>query len=340
MSDTVRAAFRDQAQSCRALGSPFMGRLMDLLAERLRPDSRVGRRVLEWTGDVTAKGQSVPLRLAGALHGLRLEGLALADLYPPQDADDDTLHRGIEAAFEAHEARLMDWLDSPPQTNEVRRSSALLVGASLLAHRHGLPMVLSELGASAGLNLNFDRYAVGPYGAPDSSVRLRPELRGPQVPVAPIHVLDRAGVDLNPLDPQRDRQRLIAYLWPDQPERLTLTAAALDLGPPPIDRGDAADWLENRLVPTHPGALHLVFHTIAWQYFPADVQKRCLASLDAAGRKATPDAPLARLSYEADALGPGAALSLTTWPNGRTETLGRVDFHGRWLEFADPAPET
>jgi hypothetical protein len=35
---------------------------------------------------------------------------------------------------------------------------------------------------------------------------------------------------------------------------------------------------------------------------------------------------------EADG-GRGAALRLTTWPGGRTEALGRVDFHGRWLRW-------
>ena len=70
----VRAAFRDQARSCAALGSPFMARLMDLTAERLRPGTAVADRLLGWPGDVTSSGQSVPLRFAGALHAMKRVG--------------------------------------------------------------------------------------------------------------------------------------------------------------------------------------------------------------------------------------------------------------------------
>ena len=58
---------------------------------------------------------------------------------------------------------------------------------------------------------------------------LTPDLAGPLPPVSALNIIDRAGVDLNPLDPNKDKLRLLAYLWPDQPERLALTRAALAL---------------------------------------------------------------------------------------------------------------
>ena len=313
-----------------------MGRLMELCAERLRAGTSVTDRILDWPGDVGPSGHSVPLRLAGALHALVLDNHALAAVYPPNSVGDDALWGAVEDCFTADEKHMHDWLDSPPQTNEVRRSAALLAGASLLSGRHGLPFILSELGASAGLNLNFDHYQLGPYGTANSTVMLSPDISGATPHVHPITVLDRSGVDLNPLDPSRDRQRLLAYLWPDQPERLLLTRAALDLRPPMPDRGDAALWLRNRLSDRQDGALHLVFHTIAWQYFPAETKDACDATLAEAGARATTNSPLAHLSMEADENTPGAALTLTTWPSGETETLGRVDFHGRWLRFGQP----
>lgn len=310
-----------------------MGRLMALFAERLQFGSSVADRILEWPGDVGPTGHSVPLRLAGALHGLVLERLALTEVYPPTQVSDDMLWAEVIRAFNAHSERIHRWLDSPPQTNEVRRSAALILGASLLSQQFGLPLVLSELGASAGLNLNFDRYRLGPYGAPDSAVSLTPDLAGPLPPVSALNVIDRAGVDLNPLDPDKDKLRLLAYLWPDQPERLALTRAALALGPPKPDRGDAAKWLEMRLNKPRQGALHLVYHTVAWQYFPTETKQSCKTTLARAAKNATPDAPIAHLSMEADKIQDGAALSLTTWPGGKTETLARVDFHGRWVRF-------
>jgi hypothetical protein len=82
--------------------------------------------------------------------------------------------------------------------------------------------------------------------------------------------------------------------------------------------------------------LHLIYHTIAWQYFPAEVQTRGRKMIEDAGSKATGSAPLAWLSCEADDLGNGAAITLRLWPGDLTFQLGRADFHGRWVDWADP----
>jgi peptidyl-tRNA hydrolase, PTH1 family len=80
--------------------------------------------------------------------------------------------------------------------------------------RGALPLALraEELGASAGLNLSFDRFALDAggvrIGAADSPVRLAPEWRGAAPTPHPVRVTDRAGVDLNPLDPQAPGDRL------------------------------------------------------------------------------------------------------------------------------------
>ena len=88
----------------------------------------------------------------------------------------------------------------------------------------------------------------------------------------------------------------------------------------------------------HPGALHLVCHTVAWQYFPPAVQARCASALARAGAAASAAAPLAHFGMEADGAAPGAALRLTLWPGGETLDLGRADFHGRWVDWRAPAP--
>jgi hypothetical protein len=337
----VRDAFRAQARACAGLGSPFMARLMALTADRLAPGAPVADRILGWPGEAGPSGASVPLRLAGALHALVIDGTdpALAAVYPPAEAPDDALWAAIETALRNHEARLLRWLDSPPQTNEVRRSAALLAAAAWIAARHPLPFMLSELGASAGLNLAFDRYALRAggrtLGAEGSPVTLAPDWRGPVPAPRPIAVTRRAGVDLNPLDPRAPeaRLRLLAYLWPDQPQRRRLTEAAIALADTVPERGDAASWLERRLAERHEGQVHMVYHTIAWQYFPAETQARCRAALAAAGARATPEAPLAHVGMEADATPGSAALTVTLWPGGETRELARVDFHGRAVDW-------
>ncbi len=348
MTEPLISALRGQAGACAALGSPFMGRLLGLLANRLRPGTPVADRLFAWPGDISPSAQSVPLRLAGALHRLVLSGedAALVAAYPPNQVQDDQLWRAVSNALEAHCDDVLRWLDSPPQTNAVGRAAALIAVGRWLGQAHDLPLMLSELGASAGLNLNWDRFALDiggeRFGPPDAGVVLSPKWHG-DLPASVVpRVVARRGVDLEPMDMADggDRLRLLSYLWPDQPERTRITRAAMDLPAAPVDRGDAIDWLDQRLPAQAEGRLHLIYHTIAWQYFGAERQARGRALMDAAGARATRQRPLAVFAMEADGDGPGAALTLRLWPGGQVRTMGRADFHGRWIDWHPPSVGT
>lgn len=346
-------AFARQADHCDAMGSPLTARVLRLLAERMMPDGPVTSRVLGWQGDPGTGHDALALRLAGGLHALVLDRIdpVLHRAYAnAHDLSDLTLWRALKDAMAQHPDMLMRWLDLPPQTNELRRSAVLVAAAHWLTERFALPLVLSELGASAGLNLLWDLYAIEAAGrrlgpasveAVGAEIVLRPQWLGPLPPEAPVRVAARAGVDLNPLCPVADQLRILSYIWAGQQERMALTRAALKLAAkvrPPVARGDAADWLEMRLREQHRGALHLVFHTVAWQYFPPDTRTRCEAALARDGAQATAQAPLARLSMESDGTsGQGAAVSIRIWSDARPEpqeiSLGRADFHGRWVDW-------
>ena len=335
----IRAAFRAQSRACARLGSPLMERLLAGLADHIHPGTPLTDRILSWQGDPGPAGDALPLRLAGGLHALILDGKspALAAAY----AAGDPLPAALDA-LRLHADHLNSCLDRPPQTNEVRRSAPLVAAARLLTARFGLPLTLSELGASAGLNLLWDRCTLHLPDATlgDGPISLSPDWTGPPPPATPFTIADRAGCDLSPLDPVTDRLRLLAYLWPDQPDRIARTLTALDEAAtlrPAITRADAAGWLEARLATPRQGTTHIVFHTVAAQYFPQTTRDRIAALLRTAGRQATRDAPLAHLSMETDHTPDGAALTLTTWPDGRTEPLGRACFHGRWVRWS---PET
>lgn len=340
-----RAAFHDQARSCRDLGSPFTATLLDGFANLGLPDGPIAERIASWPGDMSSKGASVPLRLAGALHGLVLERRdpELAAFYPPHVSTEAELHAAASTAILRHGSYLDQRLNDAPQTNEVARATALILAADALSERFDLPLVLSELGASAGLNLNFDRFRLcapnADFGPSDSPVILTPDWRSSAPKPHGFTVTDRQGVDLSPRDPVAERLRLLSFIWPDQTARFERISAALDLAaehPPRVDQADAIDWLEERLSRHFAGHLHLVYHTVAWQYFPQTVQDRGEALLAEAGARATKDAPLARLSMEADGEGPGAKLTLTLWPGGTEHDLGRFDFHGRWIDWIAP----
>lgn len=340
----VRQAFLDQARYCDALGSPFTARICRLHAERLEPGNRVADRILNWAGNPAASADSVPLRIAGALHALVLEGtdrlLSLA--YPPNQADDEALWTAITLAFEACPDFMLERLKSAPQTNEVRRSGALLPGFLTLGRMFGKPLVLSEVGASAGLNLQWDRYRYRlgetSWGNADSPVLIAPEWRGSPAPTAGLAVNARSGCDLSPIDASDPAQRLrmLSYIWADQADRMGRTRAALDLAARHelhIDKADAIDWLKVRLAEPFAGSMHVIFNTIAWQYLPKASQEEGERLIAEAGAKATAETPLARLQLEADGRPDGASLTLQIWPTGERQEIGRADFHGRWLDW-------
>lgn len=351
MTQKVRDAFIAQGHVCEQLGSPFMARLMPLIGNSLTSDGAVGACCLNWEGEPGPSGNSVPLRLAGALHGLVLDGCApsLAAIYSVTAATDDELWVEVCRALRVHETRILAWLARAPQTNEVRRAAAVIAGIWWALGKVGKrPLVLSEIGASAGLNLLLDRFSVAingaAYGPEDPVVKLAPEWHGPDRPVPhPISIVDRRGVDLAPINPAdaKDRLRLLAYLWPDQPERHTLTRAAMSVASAPPDAGDAAPWLAHRLAKAQPGALHVVFSTIAAQYFPEPTKAAIAIHLGKAGLSATPDAPVMHLALEADDRAPGAGLTATLWAGDGPEQLhlGRAGFHGQWIEWSPKVAE-
>jgi hypothetical protein len=254
----------------------------------------------------------------------------------------------LRHAFDEHADFLLPWLERTPQTNEVGRSSALMAGLLVVADRFPLPMLLLELGASAGLNLLLDRYRhdLGgtQAGDPASPLLLRPDWQGPPPPPAGVRIAGRRGVDLHPVDPAANRERLLAYVWPDQPRRLRQIEAALAIAaaePPQVDAGDAADWLDVHLPPTpQPGVTRVVMHSVAWQYFPEATQARAAARIAQAGAAAREDAPLAWLRFEKEPDDRQTSLRLRLFPGGNDHLLADCQPHGSaisWLPDSRPA---
>ena len=318
-----------------------MARLLVLMAERLRESDPMGARLLNWPGDPSPMGDVLGLRLAGGLHGLVLRGEApgLSAVYPPHETTDDALWEAVLTAFAEHAGPLEKALQSPPQTNEVRRSAALLPGLGVIARMFGLPMMLSEVGASAGLNLGLDRFRLETkqfgFGAENPVLTLRPEWSGGTPDMEEIEISGRQGCDLLPIDlsSKSEQARLLSYIWPDQPERLALTRAAIEAAHHEVVGEHAINFLTRRLAEPCERHVQVIMHSIAWQYLSAEDRAEGDAIIAAARRGATRSAPVARLAMEADGSSEGAALTLQTWPGGEWQELARVDFHGRWVRW-------
>jgi hypothetical protein len=350
MPSSVIDAFIAQAEGSDRIGSPFVANLCRLLAARLDHTTRFGHKILDWPGD--PREDALALRACGALHAIARSWKEpeLRAAYPPAPFNPDHLWHLIADVLTRHDNYLAAFLDSPPQTNEVARS-ALILGAALhVAARTRLPLALYEIGASAGLNLGFDgyRYDLGNgrgWGEADAPLVVHSDWRGALPPrSAGIRVVSRQGCDRNPLDPasEGDAERLMAYIWADQPHRLKRTEAALRFAAQKgrkVERADGADWVEREFAaPAAPGVCRFFFHTIVWQYLPAATRIRIEAALAGAAAAATDDAPLARFSLEPDGTvdaDTGALMTLTLWPAGETIVLGRGDYHGRWANWAE-----
>ncbi len=339
-------AFNAQADACENLDSPFTALLLRQVAKNLGDDHPVGAHLHNWPDYDNFRSGAVALRLAGALHSLVLLKMdaELAKVYPPNICTPDELWKVVNCAMKQHHEHIIGWMTSPPQTNEIRRCNALIPAFHLIAKETGLPLLLSEIGASAGLNLNWDRYSMQLddqlWGPEDAVVQFNPDWDGPMPPHADISILERKGCDVNPLDPssEQDRLRMLSYIWPDQFQRIENTKRAFDLAQETkntVRKEDAITFLKHRLKP-QIGATRVIYHSIMWQYLSAKDQAEGEEMIRAAGADASAKTPIAWLRAEADErLAKGAAITLNIWPTGETRDLGRMDFHGRWINWND-----
>ncbi|MEO9461136.1 MAG: DUF2332 family protein, partial [Marinomonas sp.] len=137
MTSALNAALLYQARACEGLDSPFMGRLLRMLAAHWPTDTALAAKCAAWQGDIGPLAASLPLRIAGGLHALVLQNIDpdLTAAYPPNDATDSQLWAALDHALHSQDAFLCNWIEHAPQTNEVRRAAVLIAATQLLADR-------------------------------------------------------------------------------------------------------------------------------------------------------------------------------------------------------------
>jgi hypothetical protein len=350
--DAVVDALRHQAAACAYLDSHFYDALLTNMAADAARDGPSARLLEPYAANLV--DDAYALRVMGGIHFRVLRGAdpPLAAHYPSVggDGDADAAWPHVLARLDESPPELVDALRRPPQTNEVGRSASMIGGFLTVAEEFGLPLRVLELGASAGLNLQFDRYryeeggaGVGPTDAPVRFTDLWSEARPPFG--APLRVVERRGCDRDPIDASDpdDRLRLLSYVWPDVTARFERTRAALALAavePVPVDRADAAAWIAEQLPGPSPGRATVVFHSIVWQYLDHATTARVRDVIEAAGAAATRDAPVAWLRLEPDDTWRAegrpppahAQLRLRAWPGGEDRHLADASFHTGPLE--------
>lgn len=350
MTDALVQHLKIQGHACGELGSPFHAAMLARAADDIEAGWDASGLFAPWA-DASPKSlfnHAVALRFLGGLHDLVLSGddPALADAYPAPDrpADPDRAWAATKAALQAHAGRLARFMAHEPQTNEVRRSVCLIGGFLEVAKAAGLPLRVFEIASSSGLNLSFDqyRYQLGDaaWGDADAKVVLDTEWTGPAPAVgANLKVISRAACDRRPgdLGDPAQRRRLLAYIWPDQFERLARIRAAIDLAVArgvSVEQADAVDWTRARVAP-EPGAATVLFHSVFWQYMPAASQQALARVIGDIGARATKYAPFAWLRMEPPPEDmTRMEVRLTLWPTGEERILADVHPHGAWVKWA------
>jgi hypothetical protein len=342
----VSRLLRDQSERCRRGGSGLYAELLALAAEDVRRGGACWRPFAEQPFAV-----ALPLRFMAGVHRLVLTGQApaLAEHFPSTGGDGhaDAAREPFLQAVADHPEVIAASLGRPVQTNEVGRCRALVGGFLLVAQETGLPLRLLEIGASAGLNLRWDLYRYEAGGAAWGDARSPVRLLDGHVSAAPYAdveavVVGRHGCDLLPVDPTDDDGRitLLSYTWGDQPERTRLLDAAVTLArttPAQVDAADALDWLPSRLAEPSVGVATVVFHSYVMQLLGSRGRSRLADAVAAAGRAASPDAPLAWLRYEFTE-GRRASVRLATWPGGEDRVLALASSHGQNIDWGAVRP--
>ena len=320
--------------------------------------------------DVAKPGQARPVLLFAAVHDLvlRYPEEPLCRWYPSvggtrpvgaEGSPDDPMPM-MRRFIDEHRPELDASLASrSTQTNEPNRSCLWFAAVRhATADVPGRPIALIEVGASAGINLGFDRYSYRftlPGGEPaaygDSGVELACELQRPGTTpplddeLAPI--IARIGLDLDPVDLsiEADRRWLKACIWAEEADRhRRFDAAVADTlrSPPQLVRDDAVDGIGD-LIEEQPEDAHIV---VISSWVMSYLRRDRRAAFDAALDLAAQHRDVSWISAEAEgavAFVPPSPVTpelhtvvgMARWRDGRRDDtlIARCHPHLAWMEW-------
>ena len=231
------------------------------------------------------------------------------------------------------------------QTNVVRRCAVLLPAFhEAMGKDKDRPLSLVAIGASAGLNLFWDRYYYyysdgRHWGDPDSPVQLSSVIRGdrrPPLPDSIPQVVSRVGIDLNPVDigdPDAVGW-LKALIWPERREEARTLENAVELAKddaPPLLAGDALELLPEVMGGLAPDSTLCLYHSHMLNQLSPEAKDRFDEMIDQHG--AVRDLNL--ISLEGRGGGHHSGIELTKYQSGNKTAryLADCDSHGNWIQW-------
>jgi hypothetical protein len=300
----------------------------------------------------TRPGQQPANMLMAAVHLLVLKDPALpfARFFASVVGDSAEAPEGAAGEFRAFCAEHRDAIaeilrERLVQTNAPGRGVAVRLAMHEIAGRVAGPVTFLEIGASAGIQLRFDRWAVQTggrrFGPDDAPLTLRPQWRGEAPPpdldrYPPLR--DRIGIDLHPVDATDPEQRLWlqALVWPEHRDRFAELGAALDAiaaDPPAILQGDAMEVLPRLDAAWLPDDVPVVvFHSMVRIHVAPDRRGEFDAAIGDLGRRRRVLHVSLEIAPHDSPHRERAPLLALRDSEGAQRDLALVEGHGRWIQ--------
>jgi hypothetical protein len=345
--DAVLDSLRKQQRACAKLGSTFYELVLETLAQDY-VDGGITHKLLSGVSDRPVH-DALPLRLLGGLHAIALSGLDadLSGQFPSTGgAPTEDLTSVVLASLGRHRAALSQSVRENVQTNEVGRSLVAMSITRWLPTIGAATCRWFEVGASAGLNLNFPRFHASTdrteMGDPTSAISFGSEWFVKSPPHgASAECVELRGCDPFPIDVTDvvQQRKLLGFVWPDQDARLARLRRAIEIATvhrPRLDRADAGQWLASiDASPQRDGQATVVYHSIVWQYMSLVSRRQFLHQLHLLAKTSSHDRPVVWARMEP--AGDTADIRATVWTGKdipRQYELGRVGYHGQDLRWS------
>ena len=118
-------------------------------------------------------------------------------------------------------------------------------------------------------------------------------------------------------------------------DRLDTVVELARQAPPDLVAMDAGDFVRLRLAqPQAEGVARVLFHSIVWQYVPAETRAAITEQMERAGAAATAVKPLAWVMLETNRETFKHELWVRYWPGGvEPVKLAEAHPHGAWVEW-------
>lgn len=330
----VAVALRWQQEYVEGAGSPTGALILATVADDVEAAGPLSALL-----PGTVRFGSLPgVRVMAAVHLLALTRRApdvalflptLGGRAPADARQREAFRQAVVACLLAHPDVLVASMARTPQTNETGR--AALLRHALTRLEADRPVLLWEIGCSAGLNLRVDHLPA------------LLEDEGAAIP----RIVRRTGCDLAPVDPTTPEGRalLTSYVWVDDIVRFERLRRALQLAqevPATVRQQDAVDAVEE--LDVTDGHATVLWHSAMWMYLDRAAQRRILDAVRRLGARATADAPLVHACWEwdpTDSKEAGFALVSRTWrgepDDGRPLLLATGMSHGGGVVLRNPA---